>query len=89
MLIEAGGFRLVTESAFDTPGEYRLSYVTLTKTSGPALAADAIGKVDAVLLSHDQHSDNLDHSGRAFLAKAAACSPRPPAPRGSMATPRD
>jgi hypothetical protein len=23
-----------------------------------------------VLLSHDQHSDNLDHSGKDFLAKA-------------------
>src|SRR5262249_9642952 len=64
------GFRRVTDPTFDAPGEYRLSYVTLTKTSGPALAADAIGEVDAVLLSHDQHSDNLDRAGRAFLAKA-------------------
>jgi L-ascorbate metabolism protein UlaG (beta-lactamase superfamily) len=70
VLIEADGFRLVTDPTFDAPGEYRLSYVTLTKTSGPALAADAIGQVDAVLLSHDQHSDNLDRAGRAFLAKA-------------------
>jgi L-ascorbate metabolism protein UlaG (beta-lactamase superfamily) len=70
VLIEADGFRLVTDPTFDAPGEYQLSYVTLTKTSGPALAADAIGKVDAVLVSHDQHSDNLDHAGRAFLAKA-------------------
>jgi hypothetical protein len=42
----------------------------LRKTSGPAPAADQIIPVDAVLLSHDQHSDNLDHSGRAFVAKA-------------------
>jgi len=48
VLIEAAGFRLVTDPTFDAPGEYRLSYVTLTKTSGPALAADAIGEVDAV-----------------------------------------
>ena len=46
-------------------------HVTLKKTSYPAIAADAIGLVDAVLLSHDQHSDNLDNSGRAFLAKVA------------------
>src|SRR5262245_38770342 len=71
VLIEAAGFRLVTDPTFDAPGEYQLSYVTLTKTSGPALAADAIGEVDAVLLSHDQHSDNLDRAGRASLAKAA------------------
>ena len=42
--------------------------MTLVKTAGPALGADAIGKVDAVLLSHDQHSDNLDSSGKIFLA---------------------
>jgi L-ascorbate metabolism protein UlaG (beta-lactamase superfamily) len=70
MLIEADGFRLITDPTFDAPGEYQLSYVTLTKTSGPALCADRIGPVDAVLISHDQHSDNLDHSGRAFAAKA-------------------
>jgi L-ascorbate metabolism protein UlaG (beta-lactamase superfamily) len=71
VLIEAAGFRLVTDPTFDPPGDYRLSYVTLTKTVGPALAANAIGPVDAVLLSHDQHADNLDHSGRDFLSKAA------------------
>jgi L-ascorbate metabolism protein UlaG (beta-lactamase superfamily) len=70
-LIEAAGFRLVTDPTFDPPGDYQLGYVTLTKTSGPALAGHAIGAVDAVLLSHDQHADNFDHSGRAFLSKAA------------------
>ncbi len=70
-LIEFGGFRLLTDPTFDAPGEYRLPHVTLKKTSYPAIAADAIGLVDAVLLSHDQHSDNLDNSGRAFLAKVA------------------
>ena len=44
--------------------------MTLEKLSGPALGAEAIGEVDAVLLSHDQHADNLDHSGKAFLAQA-------------------
>src|SRR5262249_29624547 len=71
VLIEAGGFRIVTDPTFDAPGEYQLSYVTLTKTSGPALAADAIGESDAVLLSHDQPSDNLAGPGGAFLEKAA------------------
>src|ERR1044072_8990736 len=70
MLIEADGFRLITDPTFDAPGEYQLSYVTLTKTSAPALSADRIGRVDAVLISHDQHSDNLDPSGRAFPATA-------------------
>jgi L-ascorbate metabolism protein UlaG (beta-lactamase superfamily) len=69
-LIEAGGLRLLTDPTFDGPGEYRLPHVTLRKTSRPARAADEIGPVDAVLLSHDQHADNLDHGGRAFLARA-------------------
>src|SRR5437763_613666 len=69
-LIEAGGFRLLTDPTFDGPGEYRLPHVTLRKTSKPALTAQDVGAVDAVLLSHDQHADNLDHSGREFLAHA-------------------
>src|SRR5947209_12029855 len=36
-LIEVGGFRLLTDPTFDAPGEYRLSYTTLRKTSRPAL----------------------------------------------------
>ena len=69
-LIEVDGFRLLTDPTFDAPGAYRLPHVTLEKLSSPALGAEAIGEVDAVLLSHDQHADNLDHSGKAFLAKA-------------------
>jgi L-ascorbate metabolism protein UlaG (beta-lactamase superfamily) len=69
-LIEVGGFRLLTDPTFDAPGEYRLPHVTLKKLGRPALTAQQVGPVDAVLLSHDQHSDNLDNSGRAFLGEA-------------------
>src|SRR5438445_5569317 len=69
-LIEVDGFRLLTDPTFDGPGAYQLPHVKLEKLAGPALAAEKIGDVDAVLLSHDQHSDNLDNSGRDFLAKA-------------------
>jgi L-ascorbate metabolism protein UlaG (beta-lactamase superfamily) len=69
-LIEIDGFRLLTDPTFDAPGAYQLPHVKLEKLSGPALSAEAVGPVDAVLLSHDQHSDNLDHSGKDFLAKA-------------------
>ena len=69
-LIEIDGFRLLTDPTFDAPGAYQLPHVKLEKLAGPALAANEIGEVDAVLLSHDQHSDNLDHAGRDFLAKA-------------------
>jgi L-ascorbate metabolism protein UlaG (beta-lactamase superfamily) len=68
-LIELGGLRLVTDPTFDGPGRYVSgSGAGLTKTEPAALGPEALGRVDAVLLSHDEHPDNLDHSGRAFLA---------------------
>jgi len=69
-LIEVGGFRFLTDPTFDPPGEYKLPHVTLKKTSHPALSANQIGRVDAVLLSHDQHADNFDHAGRAYAMQA-------------------
>ena len=68
-LIEIDGFRLLTDPTFDAPGAYQLPHVKLEKLTGPAVSAHDIGEVDAVLLSHDQHSDNLDNSGREFLHK--------------------
>lgn len=70
VLIEFAGFRLLTDPTFDGPGDYPLPHVTLRKTGRPAIGTDSIGAIDAVLLSHDQHADNLDTSGRAFLARA-------------------
>ncbi len=72
VLIEIAGLRLLTDPTFDPPGSYNLGAVTLVKESGPALLAEAIGAIDAVLLSHDQHADNLDRAGRALLRHAAA-----------------
>ena len=69
-LIEIDGFRLLTDPTFDAPGAYQLPHVKLEKLTGPALAAGQIGPVDAVLLSHDQHADNLDHSGKDFLKRS-------------------
>ncbi len=69
-LIEIDGFRLLTDPTFDAPGDYQLPHVKLEKLTGPAIPADAVGEIDAVLLSHDQHADNLDHSGKAFLSHA-------------------
>ena len=69
LLIEVGGVRFLTDPTFDPPGSYVLPHVTLEKRTGPAVSVDALGAVDAVLLSHDQHADNLDNAGRALLAK--------------------
>ena len=69
-LLEIDGFRLLTDPTFDAPGVYQLPHVKLEKLVGPALGANDMGEIDAVLLSHDQHSDNLDHSGKDFLSQA-------------------
>ena len=37
------------------------------RRKGPQSCPDEVGPIDAVLLSHDQHVDNLDAAGRAFL----------------------
>jgi L-ascorbate metabolism protein UlaG (beta-lactamase superfamily) len=66
-LIEIGDRRLLTDPTFDPAGGV---YGNLTKTMGPALEPDALGRVDAVLLSHDHHEDNLDRRGREFLKNA-------------------
>jgi L-ascorbate metabolism protein UlaG (beta-lactamase superfamily) len=69
-LIAYGGLRLLTDPAFDPPGDHPRpgTAVVLRKLSGPALPPAELGPVDAVLLSHDHHADNLDASGRALLA---------------------
>lgn len=70
-LLEIDGLRLLTDPTFDPAGtSYETPVYTLRKTQGPALTPGAIGKVDAVLLSHDHHFDNLDRAGRAMLAGA-------------------
>ncbi|MER6123751.1 MBL fold metallo-hydrolase [Streptomyces sp. NPDC001795] len=69
-VLELGGVRLLTDPTFDAPGEYPIGSRSLVKTAGPALPAAKIAPVDAVLLSHDQHPDNLDTAGRSYLAEA-------------------
>src|SRR5689334_4720747 len=70
-LIEIDGLRFLTDPTFDPAGtSYELPIYTLRKTRGPALSPEAIGEVDAVLLSHDHHFDNLDRAGRAMLSRA-------------------
>lgn len=72
MLLEIGALRLLTDPVFDPAGgRYRFGWGTgSTKLSGPAIAPERIGPLDAVLLSHDHHEDNLDRAGRALLLQA-------------------
>jgi L-ascorbate metabolism protein UlaG (beta-lactamase superfamily) len=71
VLIEVGGWRLLTDPTFDRPGrQYRFGWGTgSTKLVGPALDPEALLPVDAVLLTHDHHDDNLDSTGRALLGQ--------------------
>ena len=71
-LIEVGEWRLLTDPTFDPAGgSYRFGWGTGSeKLAGPAIEPDAIGRIDAVLLSHDHHDDNLDKRGRELLGAA-------------------
>jgi L-ascorbate metabolism protein UlaG (beta-lactamase superfamily) len=67
-LLEFGGLRFLTDPTFDPPGQEYKPGAKLEKIAGPALTVESIGLVDAILLSHDHHFDNLDHSGRNLLS---------------------
>ncbi len=70
VLVEVAGWRLLTDPTFDAPGRhYAFGWGTGSrKVRGPAVPADDLLPVDAVLLSHDHHADNLDDAGRELLA---------------------
>ncbi|WP_116998279.1 MBL fold metallo-hydrolase [Desertimonas flava] len=72
LLIEVAGWRILTDPTFDPPGHrYHFGWGTAsTKTTGPAATTADIGPVDAVLLTHDHHADNLDRTGRDVLRQA-------------------
>ncbi|GGB21998.1 MULTISPECIES: MBL fold metallo-hydrolase [Mucilaginibacter] len=67
IILEIGGLRLMTDPTLDPAGEQFMinDKPAYHKTEGPATTD--IGKIDVVLLSHDQHGDNLDHAGRELL----------------------
>jgi L-ascorbate metabolism protein UlaG (beta-lactamase superfamily) len=72
VLLEIGSLRLLTDPVFDPAGgHYFFGYGTSSvKLTDPAIRAEDLGKIDAVLLSHDHHEDNLDRAGRALLPHA-------------------
>ena len=66
VIFEIGGLRIMTDPTLDPPGDFPAGpdYI-IKKLSGPAF--NNIGIIDLILLSHDQHDDNLDKSGRELL----------------------
>jgi L-ascorbate metabolism protein UlaG (beta-lactamase superfamily) len=71
-LIEVGGWTLLTDPTFDPPGRrYAFGWGTSSrKLAGPAVGASELPPIDAVLLTHDHHDDNLDAAGRELLPAA-------------------
>ncbi len=68
-VLEYGGLRFVTDPTFDPPGSYpEPGETALVKTAGPAIVREQLGRVDAVLLSHHLHKDNLDWEGLELIA---------------------
>ncbi|MGW1817398.1 MBL fold metallo-hydrolase [Streptomyces sp. NPDC002125] len=65
-VLDLGGLRIVSDPTFDAPGPHGY----LTKTIGPAVTDAQLADTDVVLVSHDNHADNLDDSGRAFALAA-------------------
>ena len=66
VLIEVGDWRLLTDPTFDPPGRrYSFGWGSSSrKLAGPAVEVGELGQIDAVLLTHDHHGDNLDDAGR-------------------------
>lgn len=75
LLLEIGELRLLTDPTLDPPGTHYdfgpwyapRVWAESTKVEPVPRSAEALGEVDAVLLSHDHHADNLDFAGRAYV----------------------
>ncbi len=67
VIIEVGGLRIMTDPTLDPAGtSFTINdKPAYAKTDNPAITD--IGRIDVVLLSHDQHGDNLDNAGRELL----------------------
>jgi L-ascorbate metabolism protein UlaG (beta-lactamase superfamily) len=70
-ILDLAGVRFLTDPTFDAaPAEYAAPTYTLRKTLQPAASVSQLVPIDAVLLSHDHHVDNLDRTGRRMLDDA-------------------
>lgn len=70
-ILEVAGLLFITDPTFDPAGtDYETPVYTLHKRGAPAVVTGSFESIDAVLLSHDHHFDNLDRAGRALLSSA-------------------
>lgn len=72
-ILDIDGVRFLTDPAFDLAGsEYPFPIpghpdFKLLNKNGPAISLEDLPHIDAVLLSHEDHPDNLDTKGRRML----------------------
>jgi L-ascorbate metabolism protein UlaG (beta-lactamase superfamily) len=69
MLLEIGPIRILTDPVFDLGNRrYKLGPAAwATRRIGPAIDPSNLPPLDAILLSHSHHADNLDDAGLAFV----------------------
>lgn len=69
-VVKIGGLQFLIDPTFDPPRAYADGGVeVVSKLTGPAAPFELLQPIDAVLLSHDQHPDNLDVTGRTVLPR--------------------
>ncbi|CAE6381614.1 unnamed protein product [Rhizoctonia solani] len=67
-ILSIDGVNFITDPVFDDVGStYDLGIVTLQSLKATALGLHELPPIDAVLLSHEDHPDNLDTAGRTLL----------------------
>lgn len=66
-ILNINGVRFLTDPVFDAPQVYDMGIAKLEKTVGPSIPINELPPIDAVLLSHEDHPDNLDVTGRSLL----------------------
>ena len=68
VIIHVDGVNLLTDPFFSPAGtEWNMGIMMLKNTDAPALRLADLPPIDAVLLSHEDHPDNLDELGRQLL----------------------
>jgi len=67
-IIHINGVNLITDPVFSPAGkEWDLGIAVIKTTKSAALGLADLPAIDAVLLSHEDHPDNLDEPGRQLL----------------------
>lgn len=66
-IININGVRLLTDPCFDAAQKYDMGIAVLEKTIDPSIKIEELPPIDAILLSHEDHPDNLDTTGRTLL----------------------